>query len=225
MTGRGAGPLRRRLLEFGLWLADATVLSRAARIASARRPATVRVRGSPKSLIARSAARRIHLRGLHHGLLGERRPDSRLYVNDDPTWSWLAGPAKAARFLGFVPFARIIDARNSPPVINHTDEMAAGPRNPLRPPAAPTRRRPEYRHRRRWSPKARVFGEKTSVADVVLPIAKRFEADVFLAAGEISETLLFEMASAGAADGRPIGCLHAGRLRLSWQPDAGVHRP
>ena len=65
------------------------------------------------------STRRIHLRGLHHGLLGERRPDSRLYVNDDPTWSWLAGPAKAARFLGFVPFARIIDARNGPPVINH----------------------------------------------------------------------------------------------------------
>jgi len=49
-----------------------------------------------------------------------------------------------------------------------------------------------------------IFGEKTSLADVVLPIAERFGADVYLPSGEISDTLLHEMAAAGAADGRPM---------------------
>lgn len=49
-----------------------------------------------------------------------------------------------------------------------------------------------------------IFGEKTSLEDVLLPIARRFDADLFLPAGEISDTLLYRMAKDGAADGRPM---------------------
>jgi len=39
---------------------------------------------------------------------------------------------------------------------------------------------------------------------VLLPVARRFEADLYLPSGEISDTLLWQMARDGVADGRPI---------------------
>ena len=47
-------------------------------------------------------------------------------------------------------------------------------------------------------------GEKTSLADVVAPIAERHDADLYLPSGEISDTLVYQMAKTGAADGRPM---------------------
>src|SRR4051812_42048733 len=65
--------------------------------------------------------RRVHLRGLHYRLVahgGILKPDGTLYRNEDDDWSWLQNdPAKAARWLGYVPFDRVRDERNSPPLI------------------------------------------------------------------------------------------------------------
>ena len=49
-----------------------------------------------------------------------------------------------------------------------------------------------------------LFGEKTSLEDVLAPIADEHEADLYLPAGEISDTLLYQMAKVGAEDGRPM---------------------
>ena len=49
-----------------------------------------------------------------------------------------------------------------------------------------------------------IFGEKSSLADVVTPIAERYSADLFLETGEISDSHIYQMAAAGAADGRPM---------------------
>ena len=46
------------------------------------------------------------------------------------------------------------------------------------------------------------FGEKTSLEDVLSPVARDCGADLYLPAGEISDTMLYQMAQAGA-DGRP----------------------
>jgi hypothetical protein len=40
--------------------------------------------------------------------------------------------------------------------------------------------------------------------EVLLPIAQRFQADLYLPTGEISDTLLWRIARDGAADGRPL---------------------
>ncbi len=154
--------------------------------------------------------RRIHLRGLHYALLGRPKPNGLPYTNTDADWTWLATPAKAARFLGYVGFERIFDARNAPPVCHiapaepvetwvsvgrHVDIPSVygmGPRAGVS----------GFEGRQAYH--LVIFGEKTSLADVVLPIAERFGADVYLPSGEISDTLLHEMAAAGAADGRPM---------------------
>jgi hypothetical protein len=49
-----------------------------------------------------------------------------------------------------------------------------------------------------------IFGEKSSLEDVVKPIAEQFEADLYLPTGEISDTLVYQIAKDAAADGRPL---------------------
>jgi hypothetical protein len=48
------------------------------------------------------------------------------------------------------------------------------------------------------------FGEKTSLDEVLGPLAERFGADLYLPSGEISDTMLHTMAKTGAEDGRPM---------------------
>ena len=59
----------------------------------------------------------VHLRGLHYLIASSgdvvKPADGRLYVNSDEQWVWLSEhAARAGRWLGYVPFERILDARN-----------------------------------------------------------------------------------------------------------------
>jgi hypothetical protein len=160
------------------------------------------------------AERRIHWRGLHYAIVAAgdiRKPNGEVYRNDDANWTWLANNAgKAARWLGYVDFERIVDNRDSDPIIlrrarvtpetwvsiglditiPHVDE--------LRPYAGVA----GFEGRQPYA--LAIFGEKTSLEDVLLPLARRFEADLFLPAGEISDSLLYRMARDGADDGRTM---------------------
>jgi len=49
-----------------------------------------------------------------------------------------------------------------------------------------------------------MFGEKTSLEDVILPIARTKQADLYLPTGEISDTLLYRIAKDANDDGRPL---------------------
>jgi hypothetical protein len=49
-----------------------------------------------------------------------------------------------------------------------------------------------------------IFGEKASLEDVLLPVARAYGADLYLPTGEISDTLIFKIAKDAAADGRPL---------------------
>jgi hypothetical protein len=49
-----------------------------------------------------------------------------------------------------------------------------------------------------------IFGEKASLEDVVLPIARSKHADLYLPTGEISGTHLFQIAKDANTDGRPL---------------------
>src|SRR4029077_20210048 len=48
------------------------------------------------------------------------------------------------------------------------------------------------------------FGEKTSLEDVLAPLAIEVSADLYLTGGQISDTLLHRMASDAVNDGRPL---------------------
>ena len=63
----------------------------------------------------------VHLRGMHYRIAAAadvRLPSGLPYTNTDEAWTWLdETAAKAARWLGYVAFERIVDQRNAPPEI------------------------------------------------------------------------------------------------------------
>ena len=60
----------------------------------------------------------VHIRGLHYRLVSEGgaiKPDGTPYRNTDGDYTFLGDAAKRARWLGYVPFERIVDHRNDAP--------------------------------------------------------------------------------------------------------------
>ncbi len=210
-----SGPLRRRLeaeAESGLTMTASTVLDVGNDPYRVDTPAGHRNGGWLAAELdhAFGPYRRTHLRGLHYALLGRLKPDGAIYANTDSDWMWLAGPAKAARFLGYVPFDRILDARNAEPIIHRREpvpvhtSVSVGLYADL-PRIGAIEPTPYVIGFEAMQPYHLViFGEKTSLGDVVMRIARRFDADAYLPSGEISDTLLYQMAAGGAADGRPM---------------------
>jgi hypothetical protein len=159
----------------------------------------------------------IHLRGVHYVLVTRqvRKPNGEQYENTDRDWSWLHNAvARAARWLGYVPFDRIVDERNDAPIIRDAatrcdpkptiwlagapdfsdfDARKVGPRASLyEEPVSPQR----YR--------LAMFGEKTSLDAVLGPLAEEYNADLYLAAGEQTISGVYGLARDAAADGREL---------------------
>ncbi|HWB35960.1 MAG TPA: hypothetical protein VHA75_08045 [Rugosimonospora sp.] len=154
--------------------------------------------------------RQIHLRGMHYMILGATRPDGRQYVSDEDSWSFLERAAKAARWLGSIPFDQIIDQRNSPP---ETYELIRPEPTPyltvgidVRLPSADAIAPKLGLHDFRGVQPYRIVwvGEKSSLGAVLAPIAREFEIDVYLPTGNISDTMVYRIAKEGSADGRPL---------------------
>ena len=161
-------------------------------------------------------SRKIHLRGLHYMLVSTTalvKPDGEPYRNTEEDWTWLVNhAAKAARWLGYVPFHQIVDARNTEPVISIREPKSPPPRPwisvglnisapdavDLQPHVFVDRFQADQPHRLMF------FGEKTSLEEILAPVARDCAGDLFLPAGEISDTMIWQMAAAGAADGRPM---------------------
>jgi hypothetical protein len=166
-----------------------------------------------KQLETGFGSKRTHWRGLHYSLVMRKRPvkkpDGSNFENTDEDWTWLSETAgKAARWLGYVPFDRITDQRNAPPVIHRRprEEPIAWADASLgidfpdvvgpRPYAQGFVPRQAYQFV--------IFGEKASLEEVVSPIAERFEADLYLVTGEISDTYIHQIAKDANKDGRPL---------------------
>lgn len=180
--------------------------------------------------------RAIHLRGLHYlaASAGDvTRPDGRRYVNDAEAWEWMCDAAKAARWLGLVHWSRIRDERNAAPVIfaqpgryldRHAAEYradAAGgawvesfaldlPR--IAPPPLPDLRRltpwPALwgTPGQRW--RISVWGEKSSLADLLTGIAREVSGEVVLPTGDASDTLIADAMGRAAEDGRGLAVIY-----------------
>jgi hypothetical protein len=155
----------------------------------------------------------IHLRGLHYKLatIEAIKPNGTPYLNTTEDWVWLQERgADSARWLGYVPFERIVDHRNAPPVVRRyvkpdpeaTLSSGADIDLPTAEDLAPevsvsgfTGAQPR---------KLVIFGEKSSLEETLGPIAERYSTDLYLPTGEMSDTLLHQIAFDGAEDGRPM---------------------
>jgi hypothetical protein len=160
-------------------------------------------------------SRRIHWRGLHYVLVSGKRPvvkpDGQVYRNTDEDWLWLSGPAgKAARWLGYIPFERITDNRNAEPIIHRKArvtpeafvsiglDVTVPDADDIEPMAIAAGFEP------RQAFHFAIFGEKASLEAVLNPVASKMQADLYLPTGEISDTLVHNIAKDADRDGRPL---------------------
>ncbi len=155
--------------------------------------------------------RKIHLRGLHYMVLGRKKPNGVPYANTDEDWTWLSENAgKAARWLRYLPFDQIVDQRNSPPAVRIFEEpqpraylnVGVNVEIPNAEDIAPEVYVRDFHGVQPY--KLVMIGEKSSLADVLAPIAQARQADLYLPTGEPSDTMLHQMARIGADDGRPM---------------------
>jgi hypothetical protein len=159
--------------------------------------------------------RRIHVRGVFYAVVSAgdvMRPDGSLFINDTKNEAWLGDAASYARWLGYVDFERIVDAKNAEPVVRPAPEIEdPAPRvmsygleideldaDTLTIEAGLTGFAPRQPYR------LTIFGEKTSLEDVLGPLAEEFGADLYLTGGQISDTLMHRMAKDADDDGRPL---------------------
>jgi hypothetical protein len=155
--------------------------------------------------------RRIHLRGLHYMIIGQPKPDGSPYTNTESDWLWLSGEAgKAARWLGYISFDQIFDQRNAEPTVRIFEEpepysyLTLGLRVYL-PDVADIDPKVDLDGFDGVQPyKIVMIGEKSSLEPVLAPIATRYKSDLYLPTGCMSDTLIYQMAKIGAADGRPM---------------------
>ena len=221
MTGNGSGALRQILeaaaREARVPLSDLTVLDKKVDPYRQDTPAGHRDGAWLAEQMARlGIVGPIHLRGLHYALVSSTsltKPDGARYLNNADDWEWLQVEAsKAARWLGYVPFDRIIDQRNDAPVIVVHDngepeaEIGLGADIVVSVPEVedikPTVYLANFKARQKY--RLVVFGEKTSLADVAKPLCQSYGADLYLPSGEITDSQLWLMAKTGAEDGRPM---------------------
>lgn len=181
--------------------------------------------------IARHLPRRlhIHLRGLHYVLVSVEavKPDGVVYRNTPDDWEWLQEkPAKYARWLKYVPFTFIIDARNDEPsFVEWTPPRAPNPavygayvsgRSDLDALALSLGVPFAHAFFDAAQPyRIAVIGEKSSVGDVLGPLCGRWAADLYLPGGHPTDTMVYRVASIAerlasnaAVDDRPLVVLY-----------------
>jgi hypothetical protein len=180
------------------------------------------------------ARRKIHLRGLHYAFVTDAptKPNGETYRNTDADWRWLQEKAAdAARWLGYIPFDRIVDQRNAEPVVRIVQRKTPSPYLSVGihvriPDASEIEPRVDVEDFSGVQPyRIVMIGEKSSLGDVLGPIAKTYGADLYLPTGEISDTHLHQIAQAGAADGRPMVVLYFSDADpAGWQMPISVGR-
>jgi hypothetical protein len=174
----------------------------------------------------------IHIRGLHYRLImapsGVIMPNGAAYLNNEWCYTFLEEASKAARWLNYVAFERIRDERNDPPEIYAVDysdgstraEVESSHTDPLLDIAAEM---PELQFF--GSPPIQdyrivMIGEKSSLRDILDPIAALVHGELILPTGNISDTLLSDIERRAAADGCPLVVLY-----FSDFDPSGFHMP
>jgi hypothetical protein len=156
--------------------------------------------------------RRIHIRGLHYLVVAAgnvKKPNGRLYQNTEKDFVWFNEACCHARWLRLVQISQIVDQRNDDPWLPPKPEDAVESKLDVIPledipdtealmpyftQPTPTVQQP-YR--------LVIFGEKSSLREDLLPVAREFGAELILLTGENSITRIFEMLVRTSQDKRP----------------------
>jgi hypothetical protein len=215
--------LKETAAEHGMSMKDLTVLSDQVDPFRLDTPANHRdgrwLADAAQTLGLLTGERKIHLRGLHYAISMAKtpffKPDGARYVNDQENWLWLSETAaKAARWLGHIDFDRIFDKRNAAPIVRRFERTEPWPYLSVGvdveiPDAADIEPAVNVLGFFGAQPyKIVMIGEKASLEEGLAPVAESVEADLYLPTGNISDTLVHQIAQIGAEDGRPMVVLY-----------------
>jgi hypothetical protein len=163
--------------------------------------------------------KQITLRGLHYRMvsIGDViKPDGNIYRNTLDDWTWLLNKAaKAARWLGYIPFDWLIDEYNDEAVILIPEQSEPYgkliERGYISLPedaddAMPQPEAGNFASPQPW--RIIMLGEKSSLAEVLRPIAERVGGEMQLFKGVNSITASNQIASRIVEDGRPAVILY-----------------
>jgi hypothetical protein len=217
----GAGPLaetiREAMTETGRSLTDLTVLYVDNDPYRMDTPSGHRVAQWFAALVERFIApdRNIHPRGVFYACVSAgdvTLPNGDRFENTAANAKFVTNAAGLARWLRYVPFERIIDQKNDEPEVipAPTNETPVGwaaadvlDIETLDPDALGVTAALEY-FEPRQPYRLVFFGEKSSLREVLGPLAAEVGADLYLTGGQISDTLMHRMASDAVDDGRPL---------------------
>jgi hypothetical protein len=174
-----------------------------------------------------------HLRRVHYAIVSQKKRvlklDDTPYENTDADWQALNTASRDARYLDLVPAEHFVDRRNAEPLIRLSNEsspaflstiyeqpkietatvsMPGLPRLFLSPPQIL-----QPYHVELWC-------EKTTVNDVLEPLAGQYGLNVITGQGELSETACINVVERAQESGRPVRILY-----ISDFDPAGVSMP
>jgi hypothetical protein len=138
-----------------------------------------------------------------------RKPDGTPYINSHDDWNWMEGVANRARWLGYIRFDDIVDERNAPPQsYDFTVEpfITIEDRSFLASAVGFDSMLPSVKvegFEARQAYRLVLIGEKTSLADVLRPLAVKYRGELVLPTGDLSTTQLHGIAARANEDGRP----------------------
>ncbi len=165
-----------------------------------------------------------------------KRPDGKIYENTENCWDYLNNASKWARYLGLVPAAHFVDRRNPEAIINalwpkpgdfgyqdptpnyEIEDFAVWsdyqtptlPELPDIPAALPDLPR-FYVQGYTGAQQAfhvEIWGEKTTMNDVLIPLCRRFRCNLITGAGELSITAVIEFLKRVRDADRPARILY-----------------
>lgn len=141
-------------------------------------------------------------------------PNGEEYQNTEKCEAVLDRAALDARYLGLIPSDAIVDRRNPDPILNGgaaAADAVIGIAGGLLERSAPGFTVPRLEVGRPVVPQPYVLEiwiEKTTMDDILLPIAERYGVHVVRGEGELSLTRCVEVVDRAAADGRPVVILY-----------------
>jgi hypothetical protein len=165
--------------------------------------------------------RGVHCRRVHYQLISQKTPvkmpDGTPYENTVGCWQFMCEASRDARYLNIVPAHYFIDRRNDEPLIHLADDpdealIMMSDRDPCadieqaKMPSPPTLNlsRPTIPQRYHIE----IWCEKTTVNDVLEPLAEEYGLNVVTGSGELSQTACVNVVKRAQHSGRPVCILY-----------------
>jgi len=154
---------------------------------------------------------KVHIRRIHYILVSRddiSKPDGKPYENTERDWGMLTDACKFARYLGLIPIQDFVDRRNPDPNINakYFPEYSVSIKTRISIEDIADDIAMEtstYREENAQRYLLELWCEKSTMNDVLLPIARKYNANVVTGLGELSITAVRELVSRIGQANRP----------------------